>query len=574
MKNLSLSFLLLPVIVITALLLRFNAFEVFKTQIPEQTNIAVCGAVSSSEVQAAANGKFISAMPGWGKYSYPISTRNDSAQFYFDQGLTMYYSYHMKESLASFQEAARLEPTCAMAYWGQALAMGPYYNAAHLYKKPESIPAVLKQMNQFAANTTKKEQALIAVMNQRYSADASDADRKVLNIAYAQKTRGLISQFPEDQDIKMLFVDAVMLIHAWDFWNNDGTPKAWTNEVIALSEQVLQANPDHPAALHYHIHLTEASRHPEVALPNADKLRDQLPGVAHMVHMSSHEYERNGYFLKGVDVNDRADAALVQYDSLAKNLNLVKHSPHYFAVQTYCAMSAGLYKTGMHAANRLRKSVAPTYESPYDQYLFMLPELTLVRLGKWDEILNDTTKLDPKWTYAGLLRNFARGMALVNTGAADKAKSELKSLLEKAKDPILTKRRIPFNAFTPIANIAGQILTAAIAFENKNYDETIASLNKAIGIEDSLIYTEPNDWPIPARQFLGAYLLKMNKPAVAEKIYREDLIWNPGNGWSAIGLSQSLKAQKKTKDLPKIESGYKQSFSAAERLPTGSVFLR
>ncbi|WP_141110347.1 tetratricopeptide repeat protein [Dyadobacter psychrophilus] len=574
MKNIFPSLLLLPVIVMAALLLRFNAFVTFESKNPEQNSIALCGAVPDSDMRAAANGKYISAMPGWGNYSYPISTKNDSVQFYFNQGLTMYYSYHMKESLASFQEAARLEPECAMAYWGQALAMGPYYNAAHLYKKPENIPSVLKQMNQFSDKTSKKEQALIAVMNQRYSADVSDADRKALNVTYAGKTRELITQFPEDQDIKMLFVDAVMLNHAWDFWNNDGTPKAWTNEVVNLSEKVLKVNPNHPAALHYHIHLTEASRNPEVALPNADKLRDQLPGVAHMVHMSSHEYERNGFFLKGVDVNDRADAALLKYDSLAKNLGLVKHSPHYFAVQTYCAMSAGLYKTGMLAATRLRKSVAPVHENPYDQYLFMLPELTLVRLGKWDEILKDTTKLDPKWTYATLLRNFARGMAYLNTGATDKAKVELSALLEKAKDPILTKRRVPFNSFTPIANIAGEILTAAIAFDDKRYEETIASLNKAIAIEDGLIYTEPNDWPIPARQFLGAYLIKMNKPAVAEKVYREDLMWNPGNGWSAIGLAQSLKAQKKTKELAKIESAYKQSFSTAEQLPTGSVFLR
>jgi tetratricopeptide (TPR) repeat protein len=571
MRHTSFYLLLAPIVLIGIFVFHFGVFD--KKENP-QTAITVCGPLTDMTTRTAANGKYISPLPGWGNYAYPISAKNDSVQFYFNQGLTMYYSYHMKEALASFQEATRLEPENAMTYWGQALAMGPYYNSAHLYTRPQAIPDVLNQMHAFASKANSKEQRLISVMNQRYSMDASDADRKALNVTYAKETHDLISEFPEDRDIKMLYVDAVMLIHAWDFWNNDGTPKAWTNEVIALCENVLKENPNHPAALHYHIHLTEASRNPEVALPNADKLRDQLPGVPHMVHMSSHEYERNGFFLKGVDVNNRADAALLKYDSLAKNLSLVKHSPHYFAVQTYCAMSAGLFKTGMNAAIRLRKSVAPVYENPYDQYLFMLPELTLVRLGKWQEILSDTTKLDPKWTYAMLLRNFARGIAYVNTGSADKAKAELSSLLEKSKDPILTKRRIPFNSFTPIANIAGEILTAAIAFDNKNYDQTIASLNKAVEIEDGLIYTEPNDWPIPARQFLGAYLLKMGKPAVAEKVYREDLMWNPGNGWSAIGLFQSLKAQKRTKELAKLETGYKQSFSAAERIPSGSVFLR
>lgn len=536
-------------------------------------NITVCAPVAGGNIRPSASGKFISPLPGWGTHAYKISTVNDSAQFYFNQGLNMYYSYHMKESLASFKEASRFDPGSAMTYWGQALAMGPYYNAAHSYKMPAEIHDVLKNMNE-KAGVSDREKSLINVMNYRYSEDAADANRKALNQTYAASTRELILAYPEDLDIKALYVDAVMVIHAWDFWNNDGTPKAWTNELVHLCEEILKKNPDHPAALHYHIHLTEASRHPEVALPNADKLKDLFPGVAHMVHMSSHEYERNGLFEKGVMVNDLADQNLLHYDSLAKNLNLAKHSPHYFAVQTYCAMSGGMYETGLRDAIRCRKSVSPTYETTYDQYLYMLPSLTLVRLGKWDEILKDENQPNAKWTYAQLLHDFAKGMAYVQTGQIKVAKTHLASIQKNIKDPILEKRRIPFNAPLPIARIAEKILNSSILFSEKKYKKAIVSLNEAIKIEDGLIYTEPNDWPIPARQFLGAYYLKMGKPALAEKVYQDDLIWNPGNGWSYVGLHQIAKKHNNAQQVADYALKYKIAFSKAEEIPTGSVFLR
>jgi tetratricopeptide (TPR) repeat protein len=547
-------------------------------------NAVSCGVDSRDEITSNEEGKFIAPLSGWGHYSYPVSTRSDSTQFYFDQGLTMYYSYHLREAVASFKEAARFDPGCAMAYWGQALASGPYYNAAYTYKMPQGVPAVLALMNQHTGNASVKEKKLIEVMGRRYSADAGaeagGGSTPLLaniggasNLAYARGLKGLVAQYPDDPDIKALYIDAMMLIHPWDFWNNDGSPKEWTPELVDWCEWVLKRSPGHPAALHYYIHLTEASRHPEAALPNAEALQQLFPGVAHMVHMSSHEYERTGMYVQGVEANDKADEALLQYDSLAKNLSLNKHSSHYFAVQAYCALSGALYKKGMEVALRGRNSAAPTHEQTYDQYLYMLPVLTLVRLGKWEEIVRDSTLPDSQWTYAGLLYNFARGLAFVYTGRPDSAAGQLFQLRNKAKDPILAIRDIPFNAPLQGADIAEGILNAAILFSEKKYDSAINCLNKAIRREDGLIYREPRDWLIPARQFLGAYLLKLGKPVLAEKIYREDLVWHPGNGWSLLGLCQSLEAQHKEKETAVYRADELRSFSQADRMPPGSVFM-
>jgi tetratricopeptide (TPR) repeat protein len=536
--------------------------------------VSMCGSSSPAEdIKKADNGKFIAQLPGWGKYSYQISTTSDSAQIYFDQGLNMYYSYHSKEALASFREAARFDPDCAMSYWGQALAMGPNYNSAHNYLIPENIAEVLKLMNQTTAKASTKERALFKAMNLRYPSAGADKEKTKLNMAYARGMRELMSVYPQDEDIKALYIDAVMLIHPWDFWNNDGSAKEWTPELVALCKNLLQAEPKHPGALHYYIHLTEASRHPERALPNAKLLKDLFPGVAHMVHMSSHVYQRNGLYSLGVDANDQADANLLHYDSLAKNLSLNKHSSHYFAVQAFCGLTGGMYTKGMQDALRCRKSVSPTYEDTYAQYLYMMPVFTQARLGRWNEILKDTIQPDPDWPYAGILSNFAKGLAYIYTGKQDSAASQLLQLRGKIKDPILKKRRIPFNTTLQGAVIAEHILNAVILFDQKRNAEGIKSLNKAIETEDQMIYSEPMDWPIPARQFLGAYLLKQGKPIAAEKVYKMDLILNPGNGWSSLGLYQSLLARHKVKSLSGYKSAYLQSFSHAEYIPMASVYI-
>ena len=520
------------------------------------------------------NGNFITVLPGWGDHSYKVSTANDSAQIYFNQGLTMYYSYHPKEATASFKEAAKFDSTCAMAHWGQALAMGPTYNGGYSYKMDKNVPGVIELMNHNAEHCTAKEKDLISAMNTRYNLiDAADNERKQLNRNYAEAMGPLVSKYPGDPDIKALFVDAVMLVHPWDFWNNDGSSKSWTPELVQYCKEILEKDPHHPAGLHYYIHVTEASRTPEVALPSADSLRKLFPGVAHMVHMSSHEYERIGYYANGTDANDEADRSLGQYASLAHELNLNIHASHYYAVYTYCALSGGMYKKALKQATALRNLIHPSHENTYDQYSYMFPLLAMVRMGKWQDIINDNSSINTDWTYAGILNDFAKGMAYAKTGDYDQAEKYLLQLQEKQKDTILQVRFIP-HVSSPYSCsiIAENILIANIAFNKKNYNDAFAAINKAIAAENGLIYAEPNSWILPARQYLGAFLLRLGKPAEAEKIYREDLIRNPGNGWSLLGLYQSLEAQKKTSELVKLKPVFMNSFSRADSLPSTSAY--
>ncbi|MBX3253849.1 MAG: hypothetical protein KF862_06875 [Chitinophagaceae bacterium] len=540
----------------------------------ENRSVVSCAPVTDRVISINSSGKFISVLPGWGDHFYKISTTNDSAQLYFNQGLTMYYSYHAKEALASFKEAARFDSACAILYWAQALAMGPTYNYGHGYTMSGELPAVLQQMNEYKEHASVKERDLIGAMNARYDAgDIADTQRKQLNVDYTHAMQPLAVKYANDPDIQALYIDAQMLVHPWDFWNNDGTPKEWTPGLVQRCESVLRQNAQHPAGLHYYIHLTEASRNPEAALPNADSLRKLFPGIAHMVHMSSHEYERIGYFEKGVLVNEEAGKSLEQYASLEKELNLMKHSNHYYAVGAYCALSGAMYNTAIQKAMLLRRNVNPSAGNTYDQYLYMFPTLAMVRMGQWQDILQDSIAINTDWSYAGLLNDFAKGMAYAKKGNYVQAAKYLERLRQKQKDSHLKERFVPhMSSPYECTVIAAYILLANNAFSQGKYKAALNAIRQAIVAEDKLIYTEPKLWMLPARQYLGAFLLQMGQPVEAEKIYREDLMWNPGNGWSLLGLYQSLEAQHKVQEAKEIKARYLYSFSATDALPVVSAY--
>ena len=197
----------------------------------------------------------------------------------------------------------------------------------------------------------------------------------------------------------------------------------------------------------------------------------------------------------------------------------------------------------------------------------------MVRMGKWNDILNDTTLINTDWSYASVINDFAKGMAYAKNDNISEAEKHLSSLHEKMNDPVLQVKFAPY-ASTPYESsvVAEDILSATISFEQKNYDAALSIIQKAILAEDKLLYAEPKQWILPARQYLGAYLLQLNKPKEAEAIYREDLVWNPGNGWSLLGLYQSLIAQNKTTEAAQYKPRYLNSFSHADELPVSSAY--
>ncbi len=482
----------------------------------------------------------IPLLTGWGNYSWKITTGSDSAQIYFNQGINMYYAFHIIESRASFDKATQFDPTCAMAWWGKALAFGPNINDFGYQRPSEAFPSATKA-NELKATATPVEKALIEAMVVRY-VDDSTADQGKLNALYRDAMGLVYKAYQKDENVSVLYADALMLLHPWDLYNHDFTPKAWTPEIVAVIKHSLQLNPKQPGAHHYFIHAVEASAKPEQALNSAAFLTTAMPDVSHITHMPSHIYIRTGYYNKGIGVNDKALSGYhkyLGYFPAAEESNLL-YDLHNVHMKLNCAQMAGNYKLSMMASLDVQQKIPGFYLSlpgslgNYVQYIHESPLFTQLRFGKWQEILSG--QIADTLTYTPVLQYFARGIAFAKMNQVVKAKEALELMKTKMNEPSLKEPLTPFNAAYDGALVAKGILEGIIAEQEHNYKNAIVYFQQAVVAEDHLIYTEPRDWLLPARQYLGEALIKAGKYNDAVTVFKKDLEINPNNGWSLTGI--------------------------------------
>jgi len=441
----------------------------------------------------------IPPVPGAGTYKWKISTKSDSAQFYFNQGINMYYSFHIIEAMASFKKAAKFDENSPMLLWAQALTYGPNINDFGYTASPEALSASGKAM-EFSARCTEKEIALIEAQRARYSYDSSQT-RSMLNQLYVNKMKEAYEKFPGDADVAALYADAMMLQHPWDLWKTDGTPKPWTPLIREVLEKVLAKNPNHPGANHYYIHVMEPSPYAAKALPSADRLGKLNPGLSHVVHMPSHIYLRTGLYNKGVDVNVNAVNSYKRSIPLyapvtGADFLYIIHNLH---MKTNNAMLAGNYKTSEAAAIETRNSIPADYLSlpaPLGnvvQYIHMTPVLVYVRFGKWDELLQQE-KPAASQVYAKILYHFGRGMAFSSKSNIKEAHQELAAMETLMADTSLAIPFTPFSAAIEGAIVASKLLSGSIALKSGNTTDAIKDLAEAVKVEQNMIYNEPRDW--------------------------------------------------------------------------------
>jgi tetratricopeptide (TPR) repeat protein len=489
-------------------------------------------------------------LPGTGTHEWKISTKSDSAQFYFNQGINLYYGFHIIEALPSFYKAIRFDSTCAMLYWGVALAYGPNINDYGYAQSPYALQAVAKAL-QLSSDAAPKEKVLIDAMNAHYSKDTTHT-RDALNHEYADKMKLAYASYPDDAEIGALYADALMNLHPWDFWDHDGKPKAWTPELMKLLETVLEKSPMHPGANHYYIHTMEASPFASKATASADRLQNLAPGLSHMVHMPSHIYIRTGEYGRGVKVNEDAVKMYYDYKKLFPDVvnGAFLYENHNLHMQAASSMNANDYEKAIRDAMDCQKSVDTSMfslEAPmgnFMQYLYMTPDFTWITFQKWNEILQQPIIQKP-YHYGRLIREFARGLAYANTNQIAKAKISVtiidSILMEKDMQVVLT----PFNAAVTGGRVAKYILKGCIAENQNQSGEAIEYYKIAVATEDSLVYQEPRDWLVPARHFLGNALLKEKKYKEAEMVFQQDLVYQPKNYISVRGLNEAKKHNSK-----------------------------
>jgi tetratricopeptide (TPR) repeat protein len=486
---------------------------------------------------------------GLGSYARKITTDSSKAQRYFNQGLAFLHGFNHGAAIRSFQEAARLDPKCAMAHWGIALACGPHINLTAV--PPAAAELAWKELQlaqQNAEHASPVERDLIEALSHRY-ADPQPQDRTPLDQAYADAMRMVWQKYPNDPDVGVFFAEAMMDLRPWNQWTPQGQPTPGTDEILATLDAVLKLNPRQPFANHLYIHANEASLHPERATAAANRLRTLQPGVAHNVHMPSHIDIRCGRWHQAVDTNLKAIAADRRYRQIVGPpvgfINVyIAHNRHMLA---YAAMMTGQRALAM---KHIRAMVA---EMPADflkenatqaEGFVSMPLEVMVRFGMWDEILAEPDNYPEYMVGTRAFHHAARAIAYAAKGQTENARKEQATFLEKSK--LVPKEEVfSNNTEEALLAVAARMVEGEILVRENKLDAGIAELREAIKLEDALNYDEPPGWLIPVRHSLGATLMQNGRYAEAEQVYREDLARLPENGWSLYGLARSLKAQQK-----------------------------
>ena len=501
---------------------------------------------------------------GLGDINHPVTTNNPEAQKFFNQGLSYVYAFNHAEAVRSFQQAAQLDPNMAMAYWGISLALGSNYNV------PADGPALvdafanLQKAVALAPKVSEQDRAYINALSKRYSADVQ-ADQKKLAVDYKNAMGELSKTYPDDLDAATLYAESIMNLHPWHLWTLDGKPNEGTLELVSVLEGVLRRDPNHSGANHYYIHAVEASTNAERALPSAARLGKIAPNAGHLVHMPSHVYIRTGDYYEAARAN--VDAIAVDRDYMTKSGNnglypmiYYHHNVHFLAA---ASAFKGRYADSIKTARELEASVAPHLKAmPMLEMFRPYPLVSLVRFGRWDEILKEPQP-DPALKITTSFWHFARGSAYVASKQIPNAEAELTAMRDI--DKTMTDEVRLFN--NPAAHVlkVGELeLEGKIALARGNKKAGLDLLNQAAAAEDATDYAEPSDWDLPVREVLGAVLLLDGKNAEAEKVFRAELDRHHRNGRALFGLAESLRKQGKDGAARSVQTEFEKAWQYAD----------
>lgn len=494
-----------------------------------------------------------------GTLHHPV-TASPEAQRYFDQGLRLTYAFNHEEAVRSFREAQRLDSSCTMCAWGEALALGPNINAPMDSAAGVAAHAAIARAERLAATAPEAERAWVAALATRYPAPPP-ADRASLDSAYAASMRAVADRFPRDPDAQALAAEALMNLSPWHYWTPDGTPRPATPEIVARLEAALAIDSTHPGACHFYIHAVEA-KHPERAVPCAERLATLMPGAGHLVHMPAHIYIRVGRWADAIDANQHAvhaDDALLRDASIDRRgmygQGYVPHNHHFLA---FAAAMAGRSALALEAARATARAVDPGVAAAFVpvQWQATAPFVTLVTFGRWDDLLAEPLP-PPALRHLTAMAYYARGVAFARLDRVVEARAALDTVRAIAG-------AVPDDDFGKSLRLAGHALEGELALGAGQPAAAAEHFRRAVAIEDGLGYMEPPTWYYPVRQSLGRALLEAGRPAEAERAYREDLARFPRNGWSLTGLALALEAQRRSAEARSVRDEAAAAWAGAD----------
>jgi tetratricopeptide (TPR) repeat protein len=479
--------------------------------------------------------------PDLGRLALRIETRSPQAQAYFNQGLRLAFGFNHAEAQRAFQAAQKLDPQCAMCFWGEALILGPNINVPMMPEAHAPAWAALQKAVALKARASDRNRALIEALETRYSSDPK-ADRPAHDARYADAMKAVAARFPSDDNLLALAAEAAMDTQPWDYWEAAGAkPKGRGAYIVETLETVLARSPNHPGAIHLYIHAMEASTQPEKALPAARRLAALTPGAGHLVHMPAHIYYRLGLYRESLVANQRAVRVDEAYFKTSPSDPIYKaaYYPHNLHFVMVSALMGGEAATALDAAARLDAAMPadvvrafaimqPIKGAPYAAHAVFSDAKTVLALPAPPEDL----------VVVRAMYHYARAVAQAAAKDFAGAEADIAALakLDSSAD---------FKPFEPwgvpaqaIVQTAQRVAQGRLADARGDLEGAAKAYESAIASEDTLSYTEPPYWYYPVRQSLASVRLRQGRLDDARDALRESLVRVRNNGWALAALAE------------------------------------
>ena len=477
-----------------------------------------------------------------GPYTWPITTADPRAQAYFDQGMQLRYGYSMDEAARSMAEARRIDPDCAMCFWGEAFALGSFLNRPMTVDNARLAHRAISRAVALTDDLSAVEADLIRAATVRYPADFDPDERRAVDEAFAEAMSELHEKYPDHPEVTVVYSVALFLLEERRGYRDLTDPDL--QRLHALLRSVIEGDPAHPGACHLYIHATESTSQPELGLPCAETLGAAVPGASHIQHMPSHSWNEVGLWRRSVQANLAAWRA----DRAALDDAGFSYGPsHNLHMLVFAASYDGQGDVAVQAGD--------DYETETGKPIYAL--LTRLRFGRFDEILDGGSR--PENALDAAFYDFARGYALLRSGDMDRA-AGLRDAIFRYADG--TEDRFRFHDAGTLLRVLGHLLSGELHRAAGDREAAIEAFREAVALEDSLGYDGPEPLPFAPRHWLGAALIEAGRPGEAELVYRTELADHPHNGWSLFGLREALAGQGRRDAM--VELDLKASWERAD----------
>ena len=502
---------------------------------------------------------------GLGRYTRKVTTTQDGAQGYFDQGLAFLVAANREEALRSFQEAARYDPHCAMAYWGIAMALGRQLEqpAPDQTRQTAAVAAINRAHELAIEQATAEERALIDALAERHR-DPPPVDARELDRAYAQSLAKAAREFPADYDIQALALVAEVLAIQRDDGSWEIPGAAWQSKLFEGVDNILDGNPQHPWANVLNILVAQRSGRVERAERSADVLRRCAPGLGYLLALPARLDVQQGKWAQAYEALQSAAEADQRYLQLAQ-----RATGDYAAVMaeqrvltTYVACMLGRSAEALaHARSAL--ALFPAEASPRAELaeaVHTLPIQVMVRFGWWDQLLQEP---EPPAEYPGAraFRLTARALALAAKGDVPAAREELSAVVD-----LESKLSHPLKpSLTAMLATLAPLVSSEILLRDGELEAAIASNLQAAQAEEAAAASWPQRrWLLAAYDALGTVLLRAHRAEEARAAFARSLELAPQNGWSLLGLLLVARQEERTEDAADLQRQLSAAWNSAD----------